>query len=582
MSGSSVIDFKEAETLGITFSIQKEAGPQSILVMTLSEPTVFQKNKALASADTQPMPDTCAGPATARVVRNRVGITRIAFRVPSQKTLRVLAVAGHADASEREIPEDVKLVTEALKSKAGDLYDKTVVRTLTAEEATPEALRKALEMLADQARPQDTFFYYQAGTLKASFPALAMKQQLDQLGIRRRVFIFDTDYASDQFRSLSQGLLEKEDSDAELMGRSTVLVAPTGKGQAVALRSGAKPGALAYAIITGLEGEAKLANYLDGRVTAEELASFLPRKVKELSAGMRVSNIQQGADFPLTQVALAMDTRGLKSSVTITKKEPEFVLGKNYALLAGTDTYSSPAWPKLSNPIFDVTEVGRLLQGVYGYLPGDVTTLQNPSQRDLKKQLAAYAKLTPGPNDQLLIFIAGHGYFDESAKMGYLVPPDAQSPKDDETRESYYPYSDLRDRLDALPFKHIFLVLDACYGGTFDRNIALGSQRAEDDKGGYPLRSRPDLLRLKLEPKTRLFISSGGKTYVRDGRPGAHSPFAHQLIATLRGFDQNKNGVLTWYQLREQLQKVAKPDPIPGQFGSNESGSDFLFLVKGK
>ena len=48
----------------------------------------------------------------------------------------------------------------------------------------------------------------------------------------------------------------------------------------------------------------------------------------------------------------------------------------------------------------------------------------------------------------------------------------------------------------------------------------------------------------KKKYKTRLYLTSGGKEYVPDGRPGHHSPFARKFLEALRNYGGN-DGILT-------------------------------------
>ena len=52
-------------------------------------------------------------------------------------------------------------------------------------------------------------------------------------------------------------------------------------------------------------------------------------------------------------------------------------------------------------------------------------------------------------------------------------------PVDDSVMLSYVSHSRIRDDIDRMNCKHIFLVMDTCYSGTFDRLIAMRGS-AED------------------------------------------------------------------------------------------------------
>ena len=93
--------------------------------------------------------------------------------------------------------------------------------------------------------------------------------------------------------------------------------------------------------------------------------------------------------------------------------------------------------------------------------------------------LREYAEKDYSDDDQLFIFFAGHGYFDDTFKGGYLVARDTQLPNQDEAMLGYVSHSVVRDIIDAMNCKHILVVLDTCYSGTFDRLIAMRGNTAD-------------------------------------------------------------------------------------------------------
>jgi hypothetical protein len=89
---------------------------------------------------------------------------------------------------------------------------------------------------------------------------------------------------------------------------------------------------------------------------------------------------------------------------------------------------------------------------------------------------------------------------------------------------------------------------------------------------------KEDFIERKMKYKTRLYLSSGGKEYVPDGRPGQHSPFTRKFLEALRSYG-GEDGVLTINEILSYIEKV-DPQPRFGEFGNNEPGSDFLFIKK--
>ena len=239
--------------------------------------------------------------------------------------------------------------------------------------------------------------------------------------------------------------------------------------------------------------------------------------------------------------------------------------GRDYALLIGTDEYVS--MPQLSNPVNDVGTVAKELETNYNF---SVEKITNPTLEQIYTTLRNYNKKQFSDQDQLFIFIAGHGEYDEVFQEGYLVASDSK--KNDEVKQSYLSHSNLRTLVNNIPCKHIMLVLDACFGGTFDPTVAARG-------GGNPDTANRNLFILrKLNYKTRLYLTSGGKEYVPDGRPGQHSPFTRKFLDALRSYGGGDK-ILTVNEVYSYIEKVT-PEPRHGEFGNNEPGSDFLFIAK--
>jgi hypothetical protein len=177
---------------------------------------------------------------------------------------------------------------------------------------------------------------------------------------------------------------------------------------------------------------------------------------------------------------------------------------------------------------------------------------------------------------QLYIFIAGHGGYDEFVN-GYIACKDSKNGADDQFRESYIMHSQLSDMINKIPCKHIFVMMDVCFGGTFDQNsTSYAGNRSEDQL--YKNVNNNEFINRKMKNASRLYITSGGKEYVPDGRPGQHSPFASKFIEALRNYG-GEDKILTFYEIKTFVEKC-KPEPKAGDFGYNEPGSDFLFISK--
>ncbi len=89
----------------------------------------------------------------------------------------------------------------------------------------------------------------------------------------------------------------------------------------------------------------------------------------------------------------------------------------------------------------------------------------------------------------------------------------------------------LRAVLDTLPVPHIFVVIDACFGDTFDPRIGESTHRSD----GEEAISLEELRRRRMGLVTRQFLTSGSKEFVSDGR-GENSPFARVFLQVLRSY----------------------------------------------
>jgi WD40 repeat protein len=236
--------------------------------------------------------------------------------------------------------------------------------------------------------------------------------------------------------------------------------------------------------------------------------------------------------------------------------------GSDYALVIATDEFNE--FNDLTNPVYDGRTIAKNIEDKFGY---HVDTLFNPTKTEIYKKLREYNKRVFSDDDQLFIFFAGHGEFDDVFSEGYLVAKDSKA--DDEVKETYISHSNLRTIIDHIPCKHIFVTMDVCFGGTFDPQVA---------KEGGVASSTNHFIATKLLYRTRLYLTSGGKKYVPDGREGQHSPFATEFLNALNS-NGNKDNILTTSEITQYVEHL-QPKPQNGAFGDNELGSDFLFIYR--
>jgi hypothetical protein len=239
---------------------------------------------------------------------------------------------------------------------------------------------------------------------------------------------------------------------------------------------------------------------------------------------------------------------------------------KDFALIFATDKYDH--WDDLVNPVSDARAIEKILKEKYGF---ETEVIENATLEETLGKLYDYNTKKFNTQDQLFIFFAGHGYFDPTLGEGYVVA--SNSLEDDKGKTTYIPHTVLRQRIDNIKCNHIFLTMDVCFGGTFDPLLTKkrGDVYAESSDSEY--------LAKKLSKRTRKYLTSGGMEYVADGVAGKHSPFAARFVQALREVGNGKDRLLTLPELETFFQKLPT-DPRAGSFGSDESNSDFVFVMK--
>jgi hypothetical protein len=238
---------------------------------------------------------------------------------------------------------------------------------------------------------------------------------------------------------------------------------------------------------------------------------------------------------------------------------------KDYALLFATDQYDN--WSDLVNPINDSRAIAKELEERYGF---EVRIIENADQDKVFNVLREYAQKKYKPQDQLFVFFAGHGQYDEVFGEGFVVA--RNSIANDPSKNTYISHNRLRSIIDNIPCEHVALVMDVCFGGTFDPVLAANRSAVYEDI------DHKEFIAKKLSMKTRKFLTSGSKEYVSDGIAGKHSPFAVRLLEALKT-NGGEDGLLTFMEINLSMQKL-QTTPRYGSFGNDEAASEFLFISR--
>lgn len=278
-----------------------------------------------------------------------------------------------------------------------------------------------------------------------------------------------------------------------------------------------------------------------------------------------------GNEVPDTLIIFASDIFGNFTEITAQIKIEDTYSTLNdledvtyHAILIGVEDYADQRINNLDYPVRDIENLKRVLIDNYQFDKNNIITLKNPKRTAI---ISAFQKLREKltEKDNLVIFFAGHGYFDPDQDMGYWLPADAV--RDDYS--NWLPNSTIRDFIRAINTKHTLLISDACFAGSI-----FSSREPFKDA------SRSILEIYKV--KSRKAMTSG----VKNQKVQDRSKFTEFLIKFLL---ENKNRFLTTQELFTRIRSAVlnntKVSQTP-EYGSipftGDEGlsGDFIFIHK--
>ncbi len=257
------------------------------------------------------------------------------------------------------------------------------------------------------------------------------------------------------------------------------------------------------------------------------------------------------------------ETRTVKTDVLAAKTTFDAALGSEvgtyYALIIGVDDYMDPEIVDLDNPVTDAQALKKVLQEQYVFEAGNIDYIENATRAQINDAMDALARKVK-PNDNVLIFYAGHGYWDEQAEIGYWIPADGRK----RSTADWYRNSTLTDQISAIKSKHTLLIADACFsGGIFKARAAFMDASLAINK--------------KYELNSRKAMTSGTLTEVPD-----RSAFLKYLVRRLEANTQKYLSVSTLFYSFEEA--VINNSDVRPQYGTiqkvGDEGGEFIFIRK--
>ncbi len=239
---------------------------------------------------------------------------------------------------------------------------------------------------------------------------------------------------------------------------------------------------------------------------------------------------------------------------------------KKVALVIGNDAYLYVTHLKTATN--DARSVQAILQQRYGF---ETTLLLNATRSQIVSALNVYRR-DLGPDSSLLIYYAGHGYYDEKMGKAYWWPVDAQ----DNDNTNWIGAEVITGNIKVTASRHVLIVSDSCYSGTL-RGVSV----PQNLNGLNSDRART-LLRLEQRPSREL-MASGGNEPVADGGADGHSVFAG---AFLRALERMPAAQFAAHELFDEVRtfvagnsaQLPQFDPLRD---SGDDGGSFVFSRAG-
>ena len=212
---------------------------------------------------------------------------------------------------------------------------------------------------------------------------------------------------------------------------------------------------------------------------------------------------------------------------------------------------------KLDKPIRDASKLAEILNFSYSFSSENIIFLRNPTREEIIDKLDLLVDIV-GEDDNLLIFYAGHGYWDSQRETGYWLPVDAKM----SGTANWLRNSTIQEYIGDIQSKHTLLIADACFGGGIFK-----TRKAFENA--------PLSINHMYELNSRKAITSGMLKEVPD-----KSVFFEYLIKRL---ELNKEKYTSSLQLFTsfRIAVMNNSDNVP-QYGTiqktGDEGGDFIFL----
>jgi hypothetical protein len=279
------------------------------------------------------------------------------------------------------------------------------------------------------------------------------------------------------------------------------------------------------------------------------------------SVSGKIHLVKQNVESPVVLVPVP---EGKVNEVNISDDYTQYVVTElkkrsYYALLIGIEDYQDQEITNLNHPVSDAERIGEVLNSYYTFEKENISLLKNPSRSEIIESLDHLSEIIT-EKDQLLIFYAGHGIWDEKLNQGFWLPSNASS----KNKAQWISNSTIRDYIGGINTKHTLLITDACFSGGIFKERSISFKNGKAILEMYKLRSRKAITSgtLKTVPDESVFLQYLSQRLIENDNIllSAEELFNSFKIAVI---NNSKNGQVPQYGAIYQ---------------SGDEGGDFIFL----
>lgn len=209
---------------------------------------------------------------------------------------------------------------------------------------------------------------------------------------------------------------------------------------------------------------------------------------------------------------------------------------RNIIFTIAIDNYETAVWKDLNNAVLDAKTILEVFATKYDFEEFPNSLYNNKATKENIYQSFNTLRSSIEPDDNVIIFFAGHGNMNPMTRRGYWIPHEGTADP-----HTWIENSVIKDFIADLEAKHIWLIADSCFSGTFltnTRDVFKEKTYKELDCN-----------------KSRWMLASGSEEKVSDGASGKHSPFCKYLLRLL---ENNSNSFLSTLEAINFVQVLTK------------------------